>query len=230
MKIIALIPARKGSKGILNKNMQMLNGMPLVEHTIKAASMADNIDEIWLSSDDPNILAIGKNYNLNNIKRPKNISSDSASAADVVKHFLSLYPNIEDKSNTIIGYLQPTSPLRTELHIDELILKMKKEGISSSLSVVKLEKSPFKSFVIEKRSGNLKSLFNEKYSNFRRQDLPDVYIPNGAMYFFSIYDFVKRGGFPSNGSMPYVMSKEDSIDIDWESDIKKVVKVLEDRK
>ena len=230
MKIIALIPARKGSKGILNKNMQMLNGMPLVEHTIKAAFMADNIDEIWVSSDDPNILAIGKNYNLNIIKRPKNISSDSASAVDVVNHFLSFLPNIEDKSNNIIGYLQPTSPLRTEVHIDELISKMKKESISSSLSVVKLEKSPFKSFVIEKRSGKLKSLFNEKYSNFRRQDLPDVYIPNGAMYFFSILDFVKRGGFPSNGSMPYVMSKEDSIDIDWESDIKKVVKVLEDRK
>ena len=69
MKIIALIPARKGSKGILNKNMQMLNGMPLVEHTIKAASMADNIDEIWLSSDDPNILAIGENYNLNIINK-----------------------------------------------------------------------------------------------------------------------------------------------------------------
>ena len=107
---------------------------------------------------------------------------------------------------------------------------MKKESISSSLSVVKLEKSPFKSFVIEKSSGHLKSLFNEKYSNFRRQDLPDVYIPNGAMYFFSILDFIKRGGFPSNGSMPYVMSKEDSIDIDCESDLKKVVKVLEDRK
>ena len=92
MKIIALIPARKGSKGILNKNMQLLNNMPLVEYTIQAAIKATLVDEIWLSSDDPKILAIGKSYNLNIIERPKILSSDSASAEEVVKHFLSYLP------------------------------------------------------------------------------------------------------------------------------------------
>jgi len=226
MKIIALIPARKGSKGILNKNMQLLNNMPLVEYTIQAAIKATLVDEIWLSSDDPKILAIGKSYNLNIIERPKILSSDSASAEEVVKHFLSYLPKNVEKKNTVIGYLQPTSPLRTGEHVDDSILQMKKNNITSSISVVKLKKSPYKSFIIDENKGRLKSLFNEKLSNFRRQDLPDVYIPNGAMYFFSITDFISRDGFPSNGSMPYIMSDEDSIDIDRKSDIQKAAKIL----
>ena len=84
---------------------------------------------------------------------------------------------------------------------------------------MRLRKSPFKSFVISE-SGNLQSLFNEQLSNARRQDLQDTYIPNGAIYIFTIAEFLSRKGFPSNGSLPYIMSSNDSIDIDDLEDLK----------
>ena len=229
MKIIALIPARKGSKGILNKNMQLLNKLPLVEHTIQAAHNTKNFDEIWISSDDNRILAIGMKYGLNIIERPQELASDEASANDVVSHFLSKLPSNLDKKNTVIVYLQPTSPLRNTKHIQEAIEAMKDKSYTSSISVVKLNKSPYKSFLINPKNGELSSLFDERLSNERRQDLQDVFIPNGAMYIFSIHDFESRGGFPSNGSLPYIMSHDDSIDIDSEQDLNRANDILQDK-
>jgi CMP-N-acetylneuraminic acid synthetase len=75
-------------------------------------------------------------------------------------------------------------------------------------------------------TGRLQSLFNEELSNARRQDLQDVYIPNGAIYIFQIKEFIKRNSFPSNGSIPFIMNAEDSIDIDEKEDLIKAEKIL----
>jgi CMP-N-acetylneuraminic acid synthetase len=88
-----------------------------------------------------------------------------------------------------------------------------------------MRKSPFKSFVLSE-SGKLQSLFDEKMSNARRQDLQDVFIPNGAIYIFSIQQFIDRKGFPSNGSLPFIMSEDDSIDIDEKEDLLRAEKLL----
>jgi CMP-N-acetylneuraminic acid synthetase len=168
-------------------------------------------------------------YGLNIIERPQEIASDEASANDVVRHFLSKLPSNLDKKNTVIVYLQPTSPLRNTKHIQEAIEAMKDKSYTSSISVVKLNKSPYKSFLINPKNGELSSLFDERLSNERRQDLQDVFIPNGAMYIFSIHDFESRGGFPSNGSLPYIMSHDDSIDIDSEQDLNRANDILQDK-
>jgi CMP-N-acetylneuraminic acid synthetase len=96
------------------------------------------------------------------------------------------------------------------------------------VSVTELIESPFKSFKLDSNN-RLQSLFDEKLSNARRQDLPTVYIPNGAIYVFRVSDFVEHGGFPSNGSLPFIMNKLDSIDIDTEEDICRLEQILRDK-
>lgn len=86
------------------------------------------------------------------------------------------------------------------------------------MSVSEAENSPFKMFTLD-ANGRLQSLFDEKLSNARRQDLPPVFAPNGAIYVFRVSEFNARGGFPSNGSMPFAMNANDSLDIDTEDDI-----------
>ena len=223
IKIIALIPARAGSKGIPGKNLRSVNGIPLIEFTINAASSSQYIDEIYLSSDSEDILNLGINLGCKTLKRPLKYSDDHSSAVDVVNHFLN--EKCDQDTNILIIYLQPTSPLRTNIHIDQAIELIKLENLTSLVSVVEMEKSPYKSFKID-LNGRLLSLFDEQLSNSRRQDLPVCYVPNGAIYVFSKKQFIEHGGFPSNGSIPYVMSADESLDIDTEADILKLEEIL----
>ena len=216
---IGLIPARKGSKGLKNKNILSLNNKPLVQHTFEAANSSSCIDEVWVSSDDLTILSLADSMNIKGLKRPKKFATDQSSSVDVVNHFINSFPDNLNYEKTYIVYLQPTSPLRNSSHVDEAINQLIEQNNKSLTSVMRLRKSPFKSFVISE-SGNLQSLFNEQLSNARRQDLQDAYIPNGAIYIFTIAEFLSRKGFPSNGSLPYIMSSNDSIDIDDLEDLK----------
>ncbi len=117
-------------------------------------------------------------------------------------------------------YLQPTSPFRTARHIDNALEQMQAEKGHSLVSVLEMEKSPFKSFTLD-ANGHLQSLFDEKLSNARRQDLPAVFVPNGAIYVFRVSEFKSKCSFPSNGSIPFIMNQEDSLDIDTEDDIRR---------
>jgi CMP-N-acetylneuraminic acid synthetase len=217
---IGLIPARKGSKGLIDKNMLNLNGKPLVQHTIHAALHSSLIGEVWVSSDDLRVLSLADSLKAKTLLRPAEFATDESSAIDVVNHFIDSLPkNINHKNNFIV-YLQPTSPLRNSKHIDKAIMSLLENKEESLLSVMHMRKSPFKSFIIS-NSGRLESLFEENLSNARRQDLQDVYISNGAIYIFSIEDFLDRKGFPSNGSMPFIMTEDDSIDIDEKEDLKR---------
>lgn len=222
---IGLIPARKGSKGLLNKNMLTLHDKPLVQHTIKAALNSSLLKEVSVSSDDLAVLTLAESLQVKTLLRPAEFASDESSAVEVVNHFVAtLSKNINYKDHFIV-YLQPTSPLRNSHHIDEAINLLLENKEKSLLSVTHMRKSPFKSFILSE-SGRLQSLFNEKMSNVRRQDLQDVFIPNGAIYIFSIQEFIDRKGFPSNGSIPFIMTEDDSIDIDEKEDLLRAEKLL----
>ncbi len=227
-KKIALIPARGGSKGIHRKNLALLAGRPLIEYTIEAALNSAVIDEVWVSSDDEEILRLSKRLGVNTLFRPAEFADDNASAVRVVTHFMSVSPSLIKTSNDIIIYLQPTSPMRNADHINKAIREMEVSKSVGVVSVVEADKPPQKAFTINEK-GYLKSLFNEKISNERRQDLPLCYYPNGAIYAFRVCDFITRGGFPSNGSVPFVMSYADSIDIDSCSDLKRAESAMEEK-
>jgi CMP-N,N'-diacetyllegionaminic acid synthase len=212
-RVIALIPARGGSKGFPRKNIAMLAGKPLIAHTIEAAQGSHLVDEAWVSSDDEEILSIASAYGVRTLIRPHELADDKASAVGVVEHFIAALPDELRSRDPLIVYLQPTSPLRNASHIDSALLAMVAAGTNCTVSVVEAEASPFKAFQLDS-DGRLKSLFDEHMSNERRQDLPRCYFPNGAIYAFNITSFRSRRGFPSNGSLPFIMSAEDSIDID----------------
>ena len=216
--VIALIPARGGSKGLHRKNLTKILGKSLVEIAIKSAVDAKKIDYVYLSSDDKEILEVGQSLRVELINRPTVFASDFASAGDVVNHFFNHIPLSLCAMDPYLIYLQPTSPLRTSSHIDNALRQVEKVGNSALVSVVELTKSAYKSFGINK-DGLLQSLYNETLSNARRQDLPKTYIPNGAIYIFRLSDFRAKNGFPSNGSIPFIMSEIDSVDIDSEEDI-----------
>ncbi len=226
--VLALVPARGGSKGIRKKNLALVGGCPLVWHTLSAALAAPGVDGVWLSSDDDEILQVGREAGVHILQRPAELASDQASAVGVVQHFLATLPADVAAQDPVVLYLQPTSPLRTAQHISEALQLMQREAATSVMSVVEQQHSPFKSFKLDGR-GRLQSLFDETLSNARRQDLPATYLPNGAIYAFLASEFIARDGFPSNGGAPYVMSEADSIDVDTPEDLARVHALMGER-
>jgi CMP-N-acetylneuraminic acid synthetase len=224
-RYVALIPARGGSKGVKRKNLRVLAGKPLLQHTVDAARGCGQIDDIYLSSEDAEILAAGEKMGCSPVPRPPALAQDESSPNDVVFDFFAQVPLADDD---VILYLQPTSPLRTAAHLDDALVAMAAAGTPGLVAVTELEKSPYKAFGVDAR-GKLESLFGERYSNYGRQQLPRTYMPNGAIYIFTKKLFVERGGFPSNGSLPYIMSNADSVDIDTESDLELAGRMMEQR-
>lgn len=220
--IVALIPARKGSKSIPKKNTFKIYGKPLINFTIEAALKSKYIDKIYISTNDNEVIKIAEKFNINYILRPSKFSKDSSSPNVVMKHFITKIPNFIKEKNPYIIYLQPTSPLRDYKHINATIDMIKNNDSKRVLSVVELKKNPHKAFKLNEKKNELFSIFDQKFSNKRRQDLPKCYFPNGSIYLFRMNDFLKVGGFPSNGSSPYIMSEKDSLDIDDYEDIKKL--------
>jgi CMP-N,N'-diacetyllegionaminic acid synthase len=227
-KVIALIPARGGSKGVIRKNLRKVSGRVLMDFTLEAAKLSRHVDAVYVSSEDEEILNFARASDVEVICRPAEYASDTASAVEVVTHFINELPSKLRQQDPYIVYLQPTSPLRTSKHIDDALESMVLLNNDKLVSVTGLEASPFKSFKIN-QDGNLESLFDEEMSNARRQDLPTTYIPNGAIYVFRIFDFIEKGGFPSNGSIPFIMSKNESLDIDTEADIERLEQILGER-
>jgi CMP-N,N'-diacetyllegionaminic acid synthase len=227
-KVIALIPARGGSKGIPHKNLANLAGKPLIAHTIYAAKHAALVDETWVSSDDNEILSVSANLGAKTLVRPSEFANDYASANEVVQHFIESLPEDVRTQEVVIVYLQPTSPLRDETHIDSALRAMNIAKTYGVISVVEADKPPQKSFRLDE-NGCLISLFDERQSNARRQDLQRCYYPNGAIYAFRIAEFIARKGFPSNGSLPYIMSSIDSIDIDNITDLMRAESTIGER-
>ena len=111
--VLALIPARGGSKGVPRKNLRLVKGKPLLAYTLEAAKNSSNVDTTYLSSDDTEILKVGESLGIQSILRPWQSSSDNATADDVVNHFLSILSQEMVSLDPYIVYLQPTSPLRT---------------------------------------------------------------------------------------------------------------------
>jgi CMP-N-acetylneuraminic acid synthetase len=216
--VCALVPARGGSKGVHRKNLAHLRGRPLIAHTIEAALSSEFIDETWVSSEDEEILAVARGCGALPLKRPLEYATDTATADVVVRHFIEQMSAPRRDNDPLVVYLQPTSPLRTASHIDSAIRALQSAGGSVLMSVTECVKSPFKAFRLDD-DRRLVSLFDERLSNASRQDLPTAYMPNGAIYMFKVSEFVRRGQFPSNGGVPFVMTAGESLDIDTPEDM-----------
>ena len=130
-KICALIPARSGSKSIIDKNIKKIKGLPLIQYSISAASSCGAINEVFLSSDSKKYLEIGKKIGAKPVLRPKNISTDSASTEDAILHFL------QNHDYDVIVLIQPTSPMITSNILEDALEKFFNENLDSLTSVYK---------------------------------------------------------------------------------------------
>ena len=173
--VVAIIPARLGSKGVKNKNLYKINNKPLIYYTIIAAKNSKYIDHIYLSSESNLILSYAEKYKIKRIKRDKKYSSHKSTAPEVM---LDASKKLEKKlynQNPFIIYLQPTSPLRETLHIDKAFKILSEIQTSSLVSVVKSKETPYKMFTLNKNK-KLKSIFDEKLSNFNRQNRKKTWV------------------------------------------------------
>ena len=169
-QIIALIPAKKNSQDLKNKNLKKLNNLSLFELAILGAKKSRFINKIYLSSDSDKILSKGKKHQIELIRRKKSLSTNSASANSVIFDFIKNYLK-NDQENFIIVYLQPTSPFRNTNHIDGAINYFIKKKFRLLLSVTE-NKNFFKS--LYKKNNTLFPYFNDKLITKNRQNLKNL--------------------------------------------------------
>lgn len=277
-KILVIIPARGGSKGIPKKNLALLNGKPLLQYTIDAAKKASvsdmvafgipeseytkpRIDTVIVSSDYKEILEyvsgygyLDQNGDYKVIKylvpelvkaniyhdgaypyhgpttyamaRPAEISTDASLCEDVVLHVLKNYKPQgymrPVKASDVFEYimlLQPTSPLRDASIITKCIEQLHTYKASSLITVKKMEDSPYKAIRFDEK-GNLGPVMGIKeYLTKSRQELPECFIPNGAVYIVKTDLFLKTRSFFHKDTQLFIMDKERSLDIDTPKDL-----------
>ncbi len=222
---LAIIPARGGSKRLPHKNILDLNGKPLIAYTIEAGLESKYIDTIVVSSDHNEILSIAKDYNIEFIKRPQELATDTATTFDTVKHVLD--NSIRDYDYIVL--LQPTSPLRDGKHIDQAIELLAIKHADAIVSVCKMEHSPLWSNVLPSNL-SMENFLDEKIKNQRSQDLPDYFRLNGAIYICNTYKLLKEKSFLlKEKNFAYVMDRESSIDIDEEIDFKMAKMIIKEK-
>lgn len=214
-KVFALVPARGGSKGIPQKNIAPLLDQPLLAYTLQAAQEAGVVDTTYVSSDDDQILSVAHYYGATRIKRDPHLARDESPTDPLIAEFIH---RIKPAGKDIIVLLQPTSPLRTAFHIREALAEFRDFPTCHGLiSVYEISNKYMKAYV---GGGEfLHPLAGEHTSYTRRQDLPSLYMPNGAMYIFKVDDFMREEKIPRINIIPYLMSDYDSLDIDIPADL-----------
>lgn len=224
-KILAIIPARGGSKGIPKKNIVPLAGRPLIAWTIEAALKSKYIDKVIVSSDSDEILSIGKQYGAQSIKRPAYLATDKAAPEPLVFQVMDWLKEKENYKPDIIVYLQPTSPLRDTKEIDRALETFFRKNCTALISTYELEKKYLKTFILNNK-GFLRGSVNNKYPFMNRQKLPSIYMPDGAIYIITKSAFAKTGQLFSDKTIPYFMGPGKNTDIDSMNDLKKVEKII----
>jgi N-acylneuraminate cytidylyltransferase len=189
MKVIAIIPARGGSKGIPKKNLVNFLGKPLLQWSIEAALNSKYITDVVVSSDDDDILRISqKHKNVIPIKRPKELALDTSRTEPVLAHVIE---SLKGRTFDYLILLQPTSPLRKSDDIDEAFNKLLASYANSLISVCSNDYHPYKSLRINNK-GFLEGIINNEYPFLPRQELPQTYSANGAIYIIKVKEFIKN--------------------------------------
>lgn len=212
MKVLVIIPARGGSKGIPYKNIKPLQGKPLIYYTIDAARCIADDAHICISTDDDKIIKTVEDYGIDvPFKRPASLATDTTGTHEVLLHALNYYEQRGELIDVVV-LLQATSPFRTGKHVEEA-LKLYRADIDMVVSVKETDSNPYYVCFEENKEGFLHvSKGNGSYT--RRQDCPSVYEYNGAIYIInpnslksiSLNKFTKR--------VKYVMDREHSLDLD----------------
>lgn len=217
--MLAVIPARGGSKGVPGKNIKELAGKPLIVYTIEAAITSNIFEKVIVSTDSPQIAEIAVDFGAEvPFLRPQEISGDLTSSDDVIFHALSYYQQQGIEYEEVCK-LQPTSPLRNSRHLQEAYQLFCERNADFLVSVCECEHSPLWSGVVGDDL-RLDNFISEKVKRACRQDLPTYYRLNGAIYMGKTNQFYENKSFLGKNSVAYIMRQEDSVDIDSQLDFK----------
>jgi CMP-N-acetylneuraminic acid synthetase len=216
MKVVAIIPARGGSKSIPRKNIRPLAGKPLLAYTIEASLKSKYVDSTLVSTEDAEIAAVAKQHGAEVVDRPEELAMDDTPTLPVLKHAVGVLEKAGTKMDAVV-LLQPTSPLRGAREIDEAVEKFFDAKADLVLSVSEAKHHPFWSFGLE--NGRLVPFVKGGFDTKKRQDLPKVYVPNGAIYVMAPEALDKESIYEGN-VQAVIMAEEKSIDIDTMLDFK----------
>lgn len=225
-KILAIIPARGGSKGIKNKNIKNINRKPLIYWTINEAKKSKKISEIIVSTDSKKIKKISMKYNISvPFLRPKNISKDNSTDYSLIKHAVDFLK----KKGLFFHYvilLQPTSPLRTHKDIDNFINFAIKHKIKTLVTFSKV-KSEHPNFLFYHKKNNLiRYLKSNTKVDTIRQKVEDLYFPEGSIFFSEVSTYLEYKTFYNKETKPYFLPKWKSLEIDDIEDFNLVEQLL----
>lgn len=211
--VLAIIPARGGSKGVPRKNIREVAGKPLIAWTIEEAQKSRYIDRIVVSTDDLEIAETAGQWGGEvPFMRPSELAQDDTPGIAPVIHMLTHIQPVYD----LVVLLQPTSPLRTVEDIDGAISLMMSRKARACVSMVEPDKSPYWMYSLDS-SGKLLPLLDGDYAC--RQEIPAVYALNGAVYVAESSWLVRMRTFITDETVAYIMPKDRSIDIDTETDL-----------
>ncbi|MHA1491130.1 MAG: acylneuraminate cytidylyltransferase family protein [Promethearchaeota archaeon] len=227
--IIALIPARGGSKGLPRKNIKELDGKPLIAHTIEVAKKSRIFDRIIVSTDNEEIAEVAKDYGAEvPFIRPMELATDTADAMDVVIHALKWFKN-QGHDFDYVMKLQPTSPLRIEQDIiNSMDLIIQKDG-DSVISVSECDHHPFWSNTLGPDL-KMNSFIKKEIRKKNRQDLPIYYRLNGAIFLSKTDKLITTKDWFGENSYAYIMDSKRAIDIDSEFDFDIATFLIKKRK
>jgi len=223
MRILGLIPARGGSKGIPRKNIFPVAGKPLLAWTCEAALASKSLSRVVLSTDDEEIAEVGRAWGVEvPFLRPAELATDTATSVDVALHALDWLEEHEGWHAEVIVLLQPTSPLRTATHIDEAVAVFNVAAADTVVSVVPVRHnlSPFTLMRLE--NGRLYDFWDQPlpFDRYRRQETPPLFARNGPALLVTRAQTLRcRKSFYGDFVAAYVMTEEESLDIDTPADL-----------
>lgn len=223
MKRIAIIPARSGSKGLKDKNIIDLCGKPLMAYSIEAAIQSGLFERVIVSTDSEKYADIAMQYGAEVMMRGEELSNDKATTYMVLADILQRLGSIN-----YFVLLQPTSPLRTANHIKEAVEKFDSNINKFDFLVSMKEAEHAKVLVNPIDDDESLKYFDTDFSDYRRQGYKD-YSPNGAIFIGKPDEYLQRKHFFGIKSLSYVMSAEDSIDIDGKLDLIVARAIMEER-
>ena len=213
--IVAIIPARRDSKSIPGKNKKTLLGKPLIHYTMNAALQSKHISQVVVTTNDNDIKQMATAKQIIVVDRPDRLATDTSRSEMAVLHCLQSL----QKKGQVFEYfmlLQPTSPLRTALHIDDCCQQFLSTTNNTVVSITENHHHPYKSLLI--KNHQLVPIKNWRHLNSPRQKLPASVYPNGAIYMLSVVQFIEKKSFFIPPIMGYKMEADASIDIDTELD------------
>lgn len=216
--VLALVPARGGSKGVPDKNVKPLAGHSLLDYTARAARESGVVDRIILSTDSAEIADAGRRAGLEvPFVRPATLAADDTPMVPVIVHALSDLSR-QGWSPEFVVLLQPTSPLRRPDHIRAAVKMLRDTGADSVVTVVEVPRHLSPDYVMRIEDGRLTSFLPEGERVTRRQDARPAYSRDGTVYAFRRSTIEKSGGIYGEDCRPLVIDPSDSLSIDSPAD------------